>query len=57
MQSRIPLSRVRRAFERRLLGTVLAVSAWVIERRLLAASRKTDVSEAPPEVTVLGEPV
>ncbi|HEX2042495.1 MAG TPA: hypothetical protein VHF24_07645 [Acidimicrobiales bacterium] len=54
MPKRRTPSRIRRAFERRLLGTLLGASAWVIERRLLAVRGKTDVGEAPADVTVLG---
>ena len=49
MPPRLRLNRTRRALERRLVGAVLGTSAWVIERRIVAARRaatRTNVSSS-----------
>ena len=52
MATRLSLVRVRRTVERRLLDTLLGVSAWVIERRLLAATHKPKREEPHGHVTM-----
>lgn len=52
MATRLNLVRVRRTVERRLLDTLLGVSAWVIERRLLAATHRPKREEPHGHVTM-----
>ena len=52
MATRPSLVRFRRTVERRLLDTVLGLSAWVIERRLLAVAHKPKREEPHGDVTM-----